>query len=174
MQANTLQIQSRARRILSELRRGISSAHIESWLKVNRLSDYLRSTHGTTITKWRESPHSILTFTPVSDDLDELQVQRSSLVKLANDGYGQADPTSVCHRSQFAMLAKHPTTAGAAYFDRVHRTVYFVMFQAPVQETPIVTVFPYDEVVEAMGELGIRLQHVRTNVAIAHRLLKVF
>lgn len=164
MSANALQLESRARRILCDLRKNLPASHIEGWLKVKRLSDYLRANHkGATVTKWRESPHSVITFTPVSDELEELQVQRTSLAKLV-------DETQDTHMRRFYLLTRNNN--GSAVHDKKHGLVYFMFFKEGVQ--PHVTVAPYDEVKAELGNCGVRLQHVRTSTPAFKHLLKVF
>lgn len=164
MSANALQLETRARRILCDLRKNLPASHIEGWLKVKRLSDYLRANHkGATITKWRESPHSVLTYTPVSDELEELQVQRTSLAKLV-------DEAQDTYMRSFYLITRNNN--GAAVYDKQHGLVYFLFFKSG--EAPHVTVAPYDAVKADLGSCGVRLQHVRTNVPAFKHLLKVY
>lgn len=162
MAANTLQLESRARRILTDLRLGINSAHIEEYLGVKRLSDYLRKHHNSTVSAWRAHPHSIVTFTPVSDELEELQVQRSSLAKLTDGGDGT-------HLRRFWLFNGHVN--GSVIYDKVHGNVYFIQIH---RGKVWVEVFPYLDVKNELAETGIRLQHVRTSVPVVKHVLKVF
>ncbi|WBF04707.1 hypothetical protein [Erwinia phage vB_Ea277G] len=180
MAKNDLQRQNQARMILVDLRNGLPSSHIEGWLKVKRLSDFLRAKYGATITQWREHAHSIITFQPVSDDLEELQIQRSSLARLESGDFARAKPTSAgsverkfSHRDTFTALTRNPTAGGAAVYDKVHKLVHYIVFPK-LSGQPVVQSFPYDEVKAELEEYGIRLQHVRTNVAFARHLLKVY